>query len=338
MKRASISLLVTAWLLLLLLLCADSPAVRAQESQAVSRERITTAAAVRLRAEPRLDAAEVGRLRFGTILQVLAQTETRTRAGESEDFWYRVAAPEGMEGWVFGALTVPFAAARRAEISRDIALTRLKPEEIAFTDAVEVTEFLAREVNASSASLPAAARAELELLRLRALSRSLSAIPFERQDQPPYRAWLESHKAEIVYSEPAGLWLVESERFWKLGEKYRALPIAERIAWEAAQNTLPGECEGFLVCHLSIFLLTEGRYLERYPRGVHTDEVLTRLGEMLSAALASSPQDVYEVPKEERADLQKRVAEIRQVVMKTSSPRKAALIEQLRRLGEKHRR
>ena len=42
---------------------------------------------------------------------------------------------------------------------------------------------------------------------------------------------------------------------WNLEEKYHTLPIADRIAWEAAENWPPSDCEGDEVC---CFFVSEG--------------------------------------------------------------------------------
>ena len=93
-------------------------------------------------------------------------------------------------------------------------------------------------------------------------------------DGPPYKSWTDEREKEIVYSEPAGQWYVHSNVFWSLQTKYKDLPVAERIAWEASQTPLPGECEGYLPCYLYKETVTSGRYLKLYPRGAHADAAL----------------------------------------------------------------
>ena len=74
---------------------------------------------------------------------------------------------------------------------------------------------------------------------------------------------------------------MRSELLWKLEAKYHALPIADRIAWAAAENDQPHDCEGDEVCHLFVF---EGaiKYLNLHPNGVHAAEAVKNLDELLT--------------------------------------------------------
>lgn len=54
-------------------------------------------------------------------------------------------------------------------------------------------------------------RGRLTLLWLRGVRWLLDAVPFGRSDEQPYRAWLMEHETLVVYSEPAGQWLINPE-------------------------------------------------------------------------------------------------------------------------------
>lgn len=116
-----------------------------------------------------------------------------------------------------------------------------------------------------------------EYNRLLELREKLSKIPMERLKREPYKSLIERNQNDIVYSEPAGQWLVVSDRFWDLSRRSKTPSISDDIAWTAAQNPLPGECEGFVNCNVSTLNLTYGRYLNTFPRGRHSLTALSRI-------------------------------------------------------------
>ena len=242
---------------------------------AASKSRIVTAPGARVRSAPSASAEEVGRLQLGVVVRELERSGIMEKVGAAEDFWYRVAAPVGggggVEGWVFGGLTAPFDERRRVEIYRRLAGDRLKAEGSSFSDRVELVGFLER---AAPEVKQRKERGEVELLRLLALHKSLVAIPFEKQNEPSFQVWIKKYEPHVVYSEPSGEWYVRAELFWELQKKYGDLPLGERIAWEASQISLPGECEGYLPCYLYLYTVTEGRYLKLYPRGASAGKAL----------------------------------------------------------------
>lgn len=109
--------------------------------------------------------------------------------------------------------------------------------------------------------------AEAVLWRLRVVARALEAVHSENRQQKPIATWLEKHQDELVYSENSGQYYLVQEKVWELYERYKATPLAEDFAWEAANTLLGGECEGYLPCYTQADLQSMGRYLELYPRG-----------------------------------------------------------------------
>jgi len=205
-----------------------------------------------------------------------------------------------------------------------------------FAELADLVRFLGR---AAKEVRRKEALAELELARLVALGRSLASIPFEELEKPPYKTWTDEHDAEIVYSEPAGQWYVRSDIFWGLQQKYRDLALAERIAWEASQTPLPGECEGYLPCYMSAETLTNGRYLKLYPRGPHASAALANISQLLDQVSEDlrGANPVYEVPAEDRVEFRKTLAELRAQLGPVASPRKARLLQQLDELEQRFR-
>lgn len=303
-------LLLSAVLSCLTLGAGASPGARASAPQAAEKARITSASGVRVRSAPETGAEELARLPLGQVVRELERTQRKSRVGEAEDYWYRVSAANGAEGWVFGALTEDYDPARRDEVYRRIAAARVANASATFVDLAETVRFLDRAIKEVTAR---EALAELELARLNALARSFASVGIEDLQKSPYREWTREREAEVVYSEPAGQYFVRSELFWNLQKKYADLPAGERIAWEASQVPLPGECEGYLPCHLFLETETSGRYLKLYPRGAHAAEALDNIIVLLSQVSEDlkGPQPVFAVAPEDRAEVRKTLAELR---------------------------
>lgn len=331
-KAAGPSLLLSLWLLLSLF-DTTAKTLAAEVLQPTPRLRITIASNVRLRSAPSISSEEMARLGIGTVVRELEQSGLKEMVGNAEDFWYRVVAPDGKEGWVFGALTQVFEQGRRVEAYKRIAAQRLKVENPNFADSADLFNFLTRAVGEASTS---ADRAELELSRLLALHQSFDAIPVEKLGEEVYQTWVKAHENEAAYSEPAGKWLVRAELLWNLQKKYAAMPVAERIAWEASQIPLPGECEGYIPCYLYALSVMEGRYLRLYPRGAHAPQAVNSIHESLEAYTAdAATRKFYQWPstqrvdRQERAGLQTSIAELRAAVQRTNAPKRLQVLKQL---------
>lgn len=183
--------------------------------------------------------------------------------------------------------------------------------------------------SAASAQSPAAMAAR-EYNRLVKLSKDLEKIPADRYDKEPHRSFIRRNRRDIVYSEPAGQWFVRADRFWSLQKKYAKLPIADDIAWSAAETPLPGECEGYVNCYISRLRSTYGEYLRLYPNGRYSKEAVERMVEY-SQPMAGDEYTNYNGP-ESRADkrtLKKMIAEMRGILNKAAPASKAKALEQL---------
>jgi hypothetical protein len=311
-----------------------------QTTDAASKSRIMVASGARVRSAPSAGAGELGRLPLGVVVRELERSAAREKVGAAEDFWYRVAAPGGVEGWVFGALTAPFEESRRFDIYRKLAADRIKPAEEAsaanFADQSDLVAFLAR---AATEVKTRGERGELELLRLLALHGALASVPIDKQQEQPFGPWLKTHEPEIVYSEPAGQWFVRADKLWDLQKKYADIPLGERIAWEASQIPLPGECEGYLPCYMYLYTMTEGRYVKLYPRGANADKALGQMADSLAEIVKSvtSPNNPYEVAETGRVEFRRLVAQLRAQISAAPQPNRARALRQLDALARHFR-
>ena len=187
----------------------------------------------------------------------------------------------------------------------------------------------------SAQSLAAATR---EYKRLVNLGVALRKIPFARQDRPPHKAFIKKNAKDIVYSEPAGEWMVRSNRYWDLQKKYKDLSIADQIAWTAAENSLPGECEGYVPCTLSVVRMTYGEYLKLYPKGTYSRKALQQVVGSLTYIVddLTSANRSYEGPteKSEREEFAKAINELRAIVTRVSHPEKAKALTQIKQIED----
>jgi hypothetical protein len=175
-------------------------------------------------------------------------------------------------------------------------------------------------------------QAATEFKRIVDLQAALSKIPMNRQNREPHKGFLKRNAKLIIYSDPSGEFYVRSKLFWDLQKKYKSLPIADDIAWAAASNPLPGECEGFVDCNFYIIRSTDGEYLNLYPNGKHSKAALKEITDHL--ALISDERANYTGPSNaaEKADFAKVVDEIKAILSKVSDLGRAkplALIDQV---------
>jgi hypothetical protein len=165
----------------------------------------------------------------------------------------------------------------------------------------------------------------------------MKAVPFGKSEQSPYKTFLRAHDKEVVYSEPSGEWYVRSDLFWELHNKFTELPIAEEIAWEAAKNPIPGECEGYINCYLYLLRATDGEYLNFYPSGKYSKKALSNITNLLEPMIADlNAKTVYTPPSDisDRAEFNRFLTELRTIISKMPDVDKAKTLRQINQLGE----
>ncbi|QRN97331.1 SH3 domain-containing protein [Archangium violaceum] len=305
----------------LVLLLGQTARVLAAEPPKAEKQRITAASGVKLRATPGAGGQEVARLFIGTEVRELERSERQETVGGKTDHWYRVATPEGQEGWVFGAFVPPFEPEQRVKTYVEIANQRMADEKAPFVDRADLANFLKRVVEKESDK---ASAARLELVRWRAVRWALEAISSE-VPKATYEPWAKRQGEALVYSELSGEWLVKTSVLWKLEEKYRGLPEAEAFAWDAATAPTQGECEGYVPCSLNMINTAEGEYLRRYPSGPHAEEALKNISEALTI-----DESITELDKDGRAELHKELKALEGAVAKVKPEQKKKILEQMK--------
>lgn len=307
--------------------------VRAQTDEVrldPTQSKITTVAAMRARRGPQVAAEEIMRLNLGTVVVANSRSSNQDTIGGKTDYWYRVNLPNGETGWLFGGLLLDYSSGRRTELLRQIIEARLKAESTDFKDREELYNAAARGL---AEARDASTRAEFELLKLLALATWAVAVPDDLRDKSPYREWHKAHEAEVIHNEFGGGYNLRTGLLWELERKYHALPIADRIAWEAAENPQPSDCESDAVCGL---FLSEGeiKYLSLHPTGAHAGEALKHLTDALTDDVIDTANgaggDKYAV--EQRTDLRRTLVALRLAVAKASAPEKTELLRKLDRI------
>ena len=122
-------------------------------------------------------------------------------------------------------------------------------------------------------------RGQICLRYIQAMRSALGAIPMDGRDREPYHAFIQRHQSEAAYSEPAGQWMLTPDAIWTMHQAVRTSASAEAIAWEAVDNGMPGECEGYPPCELATLDALDGEYLRRHPGGAHAADVVKRIGD-----------------------------------------------------------
>ena len=292
--------------------------------KAEAEQIIVVATASRLRQQPSASAPQVSLVRIGKTFPI----------AEKNAAWYRVEYETGKSGWISKTVVKNFDTASRDGIYREIADRYAKNKSLDFGSAAEVSDFL---LTAQAFPKKDALKAELGFKRLRILVAAMKSIPFGKSDSSPYKQFLKAHDKEVVYSEPSGEWLVRSELFWDLHGRFIQLPVAEDIAWAAAKNDLPGECEGYVNCQLYALRQMEGEYLNFYPNGKYTRQALEITAASLGMMIANMNNKETFTPLadiSDRAEFNRFLTELRTIISKVADIDKAKPLQQIKQLGE----
>ena len=286
----------------------------------------------RVRSAPSLDGKILQESVIGTRFTVVSENDgwTRIRFGKT-------AGDEEESAWISKSITEPYDSARPGVQFQRFAEKYLSRKNLGFRSAQQLFEVLP---SAADDAKSFEVGGDLRLKSLIALSKALAVIPIGKQDVSPYKEFLDKYKNDVVYSEPAGEWYVRSERFWELHERYKEHKIGETIAWRAAGNPIPGECEGYINCYLYLLRSTEGEYLNFYPSGTYSKQSLLNMSAMLSPIVSDvRTKSVYYTTSDisDRADFNRMLAELRKIVSRTPFVEKQTVLRQIDQIAEGYR-
>lgn len=276
---------------------------------------IVSVTGARLRSGPGLNARVVGASKLGAIYRV-----DSARRG-----WYRVPVANGRSAWISATIVEPYDDEKRDAIFARLTKKYVDRDELDFKTASEAFGFATL---ARTKTEDAETTARVKLNRLILLSRALEQIPVHRLETQPFAGFVAANKPEIVYSEPAGQWLVDSRILWSLSKEYSGFRVTDDIAWAAATNPLPGECEGFMSCTLSWVNMTLGRYLDEFPAGNHSADAQKNVVSILNS-MAGNDGSTYEPPNDdaEKAEFSKSLDDLERALKRSceTSQRERAL-------------
>ncbi len=321
----------------LLTLLACFYGVTAQVVEPVEEERnyrdiILVVTGGRVRTKPGLEGEVVKEFPLGTRFTAISEKE-----GWDEVLLGETADGEDKTGWIAKSITEPYDAASPGVQFQRIADRYLARENISFSTAKQLFEYLPQ---AADEAKTYEVGGNLRLKSLIALGLALKAIPFGKSEASPYKEFLEKHSEDVVYSEPAGEWYVRSARFWELHQRYRKHKIAETIAWQAAANPLPGECEGYINCYLYFLRATQGEYLNFYPSGKFSKQAIGNINGILQPIVADRTEKTsYYTTSDisDRAEFNRMLSELRKIVSRTPFLEKQEVLRQIVQIAEGYR-
>ncbi len=285
-------------------------------------ELVISSFSVPLRGDARATSAATSKVKYGTVVNVVDRNGS----------WYKISYSDGgrtKTGWV-PASNASEVGADRQRALRQLADKAYKPE-MDFGAASELYDLMG-DVNDTSG--------EFELKRLLVLRSALKGIPPGQSNSEPYSGFIRSHSDSVIYNEPAGVYVVASNQFWDLHTKYAKNVVSDSIAWEAAQNPLPGECEGYVNCYLFDMRMRFGEYLNFHPNGQHSAQALTDITNYLNPIVADiDRKQVYNGPTDvtDRAEFNNLIAELRTIVSRLGFVEKERTLQQLRQIAEAYR-
>jgi hypothetical protein len=253
---------------------------------------------------------------------------------EKRSGWYKVQLPNQKTGWISVTAAVGADKNGNDEIYKQLLAKNTTSARMSFAESVELYEFLTRvqpEIKDANTA------ADFGLKRLVALRSALKSIPVGQSNQKIYQDFIKAQDENIVYSDPSAEWYVRAPLFWELHSKYTATPSGEKIAWEGAKNPLPGECEGYVNCHIFLLRMTDAEYLNFYPNSSHSVEALRNITTFLEPIAADAEtKKVYNGPTDvsDRAEFNSLITELRVIISRLPNTEKEKALQQLKKIAE----
>ena len=306
---------------------APTPAPKVS-TVAFNRELIVSVPVAPIRGRAAIEAPYVANAKLGTVLF----------ASEGNPQWYRVQYSvngKSSSGWI-EATRVSEVSGDRTSVYRRIA-DRNSGADMDFTGAVAMYDFLSR-VNGEMQ--PSDEAAELDLKRVLALRQAVSGINRQNRNVSPYADFLREHESDILFNDVTGEFVVSSNLFWNLAEKYKAYPAGDDIAWNAARNPLPGDCGEALSCYIFNLRMSDGEYLAFFPNGRRSNDAVRNLSMMLQPMVSDlSEKRLFKVAsdQESKDELTSLLAELKTIVNRSGAAEKSMVLGQLSQIASAYR-
>lgn len=294
---------------------------------AANNERIINDYRVHVRIKPYRYARLIKKLRVGTVVKEINRSDAPEKIRSVLDYWYEIETLDGTRGWIFGQQFTDFDVSQRAQSYLELAKKQFDSH-LSVSKQMELTDFLFRA--SEEIKSPADIAAELALFHLSSLQIAINKIDVNKSYLPPYRRWIEKQQQRylIYFDEVQDTWLINSQTFWDLHDKYYQLPISDEIAWAAVNNGFGGECEGFFECEFQRVYDSSVKYLKYHPNGNHAYQALDNIEKFMTAS-----NTVVKLPKEDFEYLQKQISNLQDVIEKTNYSQKQQLLSQINRVA-----
>ncbi len=331
---SSLVILIIALIFSGVLVAANSNIGEAAEKKVYENRQIIVAVTKgRVRSGPSLKSKILKESSIGTRFPVLEEKNGWSKI----QFTQSTEGDEAKTGWISNTITKKYDSSKPGVIYQEIANKYFRRKKMSFSTAKELYTFLPK---AADEAKTFDVGGDLRLKSLVALSIALKSIRPDMGNKSPYKEFLTTHKGDVIYSEPSGEWYVRSEKFWELHERYKKHKVGEKIAWQAAGNPTPGECEGYINCHLYRLRITHGEYLNFYPNGSHSKSALLDVFNLLQPIIADiSTKRVYFTASDisDRAEFNSMLADLRKIISKSPHLEKTKILKQINRIAEGHR-
>jgi len=305
---------------------ANNPTVPVEKGTPLNVEVIVSTPMSPIRSQASFAAPFIANAKLGTTLQAV----------EKSSQWYRVEYVVGgrtATGWIAANTVSEMNGGDRTDIYRQITDRNYRAD-MEFNTSVELYDFLGR----VSADMPKSEKAaDVELKRIFALRTAASKINRQNRNSAPFSEFIRQRDGEIVFNEASGEYLVSSNLFWNLADKYRNTPSGDIIGWYGARNPLPSECGRLVNCHVFLARMTDGEYLSIFPNGRSSNDAMRNISFLLEPLVTDSEKrSIFMNPTDAdgKTELKSLIMELRTIVSRSGNPEKQNVLKKLDRIEE----
>ena len=301
-----------------------APVVAAERGVPTNVEIIVNAPMSPIRSSASFTAPFIANAKLGTSLVAVEKTPQ----------WYKVEYMAGgrtATGWIAANTVAEVNGSDKTNVYRLITDRNFRAD-MDFNTSVELYDFLGRAVNEMPISESAA---DVELKRIFALRSAASRVNRQNRMSAPFNDFVNQRNGEIVFNDSTGEYLVSSNLFWNLADKYRSLPSGDIIGWYGARNPIPGECGRLVNCHVFLARMTDGEYLSIFPNGRSSNDAMRNISFMLeplvtdlqSKSIFISPSDA-----DGKTELESLIKELRVIVSRSGNSERQNILAKLDRI------
>jgi hypothetical protein len=301
-----------------------APVVAVERGVPTNVEIIVNAAMSPIRSQASFTAPFVANAKLGTSLTAV----------EKSAQWYRVEYMAGgrmATGWIAANTVAEVNGSDRTDVYRLITDRNYRAD-MDFNTSVDLYDFLGK----ASVEMPVSEKAaDIELKRIFALRAAASRINRQNRVSAPFSDFVNQRNGEILFNEVTGEYLVSSNLFWNLADKYRNLPSGDIIGWYGARNPIPGECGRLVNCHIFLARMTDGEYLSIFPNGRSANDAMRNISFMLEPLVTDlQSRNIFMSPTDadDKVELGSLIKELRTIVSRSGIPERQNVLAKLDRI------